>query len=214
MGIVKCIYLSDIKKYEYETGNSVFDLFNKLRLDILIDIISIGNGNCGVEQASIIFDEYIKNNDISIILKELKEMLLGEESTKEHEVGDESVIDITKMNNLTELYSTYAMQLMSVGLSYTEFWAMNTNEMFNVFNSILIKLENEENKQLSLYHTLALMVGASVWGKAPKEAPHVNLTNKNDGGVDGVDTDTAVLVAQFNRLANVVNSKENKDGNS
>ena len=88
---------------------------------------------------------------------------------------------------------------MSVGLSYSEFWDMNTKEMYRVFNSICIKIQNETNRELSNYHTLAAMVGGAVWGKLQKDAPKVDMRPVNDN--KDVDDDIAILNAKLKSFA-------------
>ena len=100
------------------------------------------------------------------------------------------------------------MQLMSVGLGYSEFWAMNTKEMYRVFNSICIKIQNETNRELSNYHTLAAMVGGAVWGKLQKDAPKVNIAHVNNN--KDVDDDVAIINAKLKSLVNTHNKSIEK----
>ena len=88
--------------------------------------------------------------------------MIGIGDNNDNDVDDNDKIDITSYNSLTDLYTQFGMELMSVGLSYSEFWDMNTKEMYRVFNSICIKIQNETNRELSNYHTIAEMVGGAV----------------------------------------------------
>ena len=199
--LVKNFYLKDIKKYEDETGNNILSFFNDIKFSNMIDLIRLGNNNCSEEQASKILEEYLAqdNHTILSVMLEIKENLIGIGDNNDNDVDDEDKIDITNYSSLTELYNNFNMQLMSVGLSYSEFWAMNTKEMYRVFNSICIKIQNETNRELSNYHTLAAMVGGAVWGKLQKDAPKVNMrpvnTNKD------VDDDVAILNAKLKSFA-------------
>ena len=97
---------------------------------------------------------------------------------------------------------------MSVGLSYQEFWSMNTKEMYKVFNSIAVKIQNETNRELSNYHTLAAMVGGAVWGKLQKDPPRISIANKEaDGDVEGLSTEEAVMLAKLKSFAASHNKK-------
>ena len=130
---------------------------------------------------------------------EIKEKLLGYGNNNEIDENSEDTVDITKYNSLTELYMHFNMQLMSVGLSYSEFWSMNTKEMYSVFNSICVKMQNETNRELSNYHTLAAMIGGAVWGKLQKEPPKVNLTQHQE-------EDNSLLIV--NELSKIINNKK------
>lgn len=206
--LIRNFYLSDIKKYEDKTGNNILSFFNDIKFSNIIDLIKLGNGNCSEEEASEILDNYLKekeNTTLSAIL-EIKEALLGIGDNTDNDVSDEDKIDITSYDSLTELYTQFNMQLMSVGLSYSEFWAMNTKEMYRVFNSICVKIQNETNRELSNYHTLAAMVGGAVWGKLQKEPPKVNIGNKNKE----IDDDVAIMTAKLKSMAKSYNNSLKK----
>lgn len=210
--LVKNFYLKDIKKYEDETGNNILSFFNDIKFSNMIDLIRLGNNNCSEEQASEILEDYLAqdNNTIISVMLEIKENLIGIGDNNDNDVDDEDKIDITNYSSLTELYNTFNMQLMSVGLSYSEFWAMNTKEMYRVFNSICIKIQNETNRELSNYHTLAAMVGGAVWGKLQKDAPKVNMTPVNTN--KDVDDDVAILNAKLKSFAAAHNKSIKEKG--
>lgn len=207
--IVRSFNLSDIKRYETDTGNNIISFFDDIKFSNILDLISLGNGNCGVEQASNILDEYLKTGKTYVdAVLEIKEALIGTGSNDENdEIPESDKIDITKYESLTDLYITFSMQLLSVGLSYQEFWSMTTKEMYKVFNSIAIKMQNETNRELNNYHTLAAMIGGAVWGKLQKEPPRVNIV-KDNSEVEDMDVEDAILVAQLNSLAGRFNRKE------
>lgn len=210
--LVKNFYLKDIKKYEDETGNNILSFFNDIKFSNMIDLIRLGNNNCSEEQASEILEDYLAqdNHTILSVMLEIKENLIGIGDNNDNDVDDEDKIDITNYSSLTELYMHFNMQLMSVGLSYSEFWAMNTKEMYRVFNSICIKIQNETNRELSNYHTLAAMVGGAVWGKLQKDAPKVNMTPVNTN--KDVDDDVAILNAKLKSFAAAHNKSIKEKG--
>lgn len=211
--LVKNFYLKDIKQYEDETGNNILSFFNDIKFYNMIDLIRLGNNNCSEEQASNILEKYLvedDNNSIVSAMLEIKEALLGLGDNNDNDVPDEDKIDITSYNSLTDLYNQFNMQLMSVGLSYSEFWAMNTKEMYRVFNSICIKIQNETNRELSNYHTLAAMVGGAVWGKLQKDAPKVDMRPVNNN--KEVDDDIAILNAKLKSLVNTHNKNIKEKG--
>lgn len=208
--LVRNFYLKDIKKYEDETGNNILSFFEDIKFSNMIDLIRLGNNNCSEEQACDMLEKYLANdsNTIVSVMLEIKENLLGIGDNSDNDVPDEDKVDITNYNSLTDLYTQFNMELMSVGLSYSEFWAMNTKEMYRVFNSICIKIQNETNRELSNYHTLAAMVGGAVWGKLQKDAPKVNMTPINRD--KDVDDDVAVINAKLKSLVNTHNKSIKK----
>ena len=213
MNLVRKFYLKDIKEYEDETGNSILKFFNDIKISNLIELIKLGNNNCEDDIAYRILDDYlsIEGNTILTAILEIKEKLLGTSETSDDELVDNNdTIDITKFESLTDLYTHFSMQLMSVGLSYSEFWAMNTSEMYSVFNSICIKIQNETNRELSNYHTLAAMVGGAVWGKLQKDAPKVDMRPVNNN--KEVDDDIAILNAKLKSLVNTHNKNIKEKG--
>ena len=207
MNLVRKFYLKDIKEYEDETGNSILKFFNDIKISNLIELIKLGNNNCEDDIAYRILDYYlsIEGNTILTAILEIKEKLLGISETSDDELIDNNdTIDITKFESLTDLYTHFSMQLMSVGLSYSEFWSMNTSEMYSVFNSICIKMQNETNRELSNYHTLAAMIGGAVWGKLQKDAPRVDFTKNN------IEEDNSLeIVAKLKGLATTQNILNN-----
>ena len=200
--LVRSFNLLDIKNYEYTTGNNILSYFNDIKFDNMLDLISLGNNNCGDEAASEILDNYLKSGKSYVdAVLEIKEALIGKGANDEDDVDEEDKIDISKYESLTDLYIYFSMQLLSVGLSYQEFWSMNTKEMYKVFNSIAIKMQNETNRELNNYHTLAAMIGGAVWGKLQKEPPRVQMVKDKNTDVEDMDVDDAILVAKLKSLA-------------
>jgi hypothetical protein len=200
--LIRSFNLLDIKNYEYTTGNNILSYFNDIKFDNILDLISLGNNNCGKEAASIILDNYLKSGKSYVdAILEIKEALIGKGANDEDDVDEEDKVDISKYESLTDLYIYFSMQLLSVGLSYQEFWSMNTKEMYKVFNSIAIKMQNETNRELNNYHTLAAMIGGAVWGKLQKEPPRVQMVKDRDTEVEDMDVDDAILVAKLKSLA-------------
>jgi hypothetical protein len=197
--LIKNFYLKDIKNYEDNTGSNILNFFNDIKFSNIIELIRLGNNNCSEEIASKILDNYLSYEEATLLgaMLEIKESLLGVGDNNNNDVAEDDMIDITELNSLTELYTRFCMQLMSVGLSYTEFWSMTTKEMYLVFSSIVIKMQNDTNRELSNYHTLAAMVGGAVWGKLQKEPPKINMAPVNNSEIDA---DVAIVNAKLKSL--------------
>ena len=196
--LVRNFNLKDIKEYEDSTGANILNFFNDISFSNLIELVKLGNGKCDEDLACKIIEDYLSIPDNTLLsgILEIKEKLLGYGDNSEIDENSEDTVDITKYSSLTELYMHFSMQLMSVGLSYSEFWSMNTKEMYNVFNSICVKMQNETNRELSNYHTLAAMIGGAVWGKLQKEPPKVNLTQHQE------EDNSLLIVNELNKILN------------
>lgn len=197
----------DIKNYESKNNINILSFFNNPTINNILEMIKLGNGNCDDEIAANILDTYLEEHTFIDAVIEIKENLLGKGENNEQDSYDNNLINITQYSSLTDLYIRYSMELMSVGLSYSEFWSMNTKEMFKVFNSIIIKIQNETNRELSNYHTLAHMVGSAVWGKLQKKPPQVEIKQENNEMIDGLDSEDLANIAKIKAIAKKFNNK-------
>lgn len=197
--LVKNYKLDDIRKYEEETGNNILSYFNEIKFTGLIDLVRLGNNNCSEEEASDIIDAYFSRGFTYVdAMIEIKEKLLGKGANKSGDEEDSSLMDITGYGSLTQLYETYAWQLMSVGFpSYSEFWDLSTYSLYRVFSSIMIKRENDINQSLSLAHSEAGMIGAAVWGKLKGKPPQVKMAKPVGEQYDNMDEEQAIMVAKL-----------------
>lgn len=203
--------LLDIKNYEQETGNSILAFFNDIKISNILDLIKLGNGNCSEEKASQLLDNYLEHDGTLVdAMLEIKKILIGVGNNEDID-SEADIIDISDYDSLTDLYITFSMQLMSVGLGYSEFWSMTTKEMYKVFNSILIKMQNETNRELRNYHTLAAMVGGAVWGKLQKEPPKVDL-NTRANKYNDLDEEDAIMVAKLKSFVHNHNQRLKQKG--
>ena len=173
--LVTKYYLSDIRDYEDETGKSVLDLFQEISVSNLITLVMLGNRSVTEKQASTLIDVYLQEHSILEAYEQVKEKLLGK-----IDIDDENSIDLKEYESLTDIYTNMCMQIMALGVSYSEFWSMTTTDMYRVFDSIIIKIQNEINQQLAIGHRNAMMTGAAVWGKLEADPPSVDFGEKKD----------------------------------
>ena len=167
-------YIKDIKEYEEKEGKSVIDTLKTLDLEGLVDLIEIGNlHKMEREQCYDYLDMYLQDHDIIDAFNDIKMTLFGDTDDDE-----ESTVDITQYKNLTEAYNKMCFEIMTVGISYGEFWMFSTLEMYDAFNSCTIKVENDINNKLSIAYNQAALIASAVWGHLPKEIPHVDLVEK------------------------------------
>lgn len=195
--LIRAFNLENIKKYEIENNVSLIDILNTLTIDNLAILISIGNNMCSEEQAYEIIDKALdEGKGIVDIHNEIRDSLFGRALEE-----DESGIDITKCKTLTDVFMNISMNLMSVGVSYSEFWSMNTSEMHIVFNNLIHKIKAETDRRMAEYHGLAGMIGAAAWGKLPKEPPKMEITERINGLDDDEDSDTINNFSNLTKIA-------------
>ena len=66
-------------------------------------------------------------------------------------------------------------------------------------------MQNDTNRELSNYHTLAAMVGGAVWGKLQKEPPKVDMTSRQQYKDKDVDDEDMMMIAKLKSIANIQN---------
>ena len=177
MKLIKQFYLKDIKNFEDNTGLNIIKIFDDCRMCEILELVRLGNNNCSLDEASNILELYLRSGKNYIdAVKELQLCLFGNNNSKEK--GD--IVDITQYDSLTALYRKFCSDLLCDGLTYSEFWQMNTDEMYKIANIINIKNINEMNRQLYIGYINAGLSGQSHWGKLQKDIPQINLDKFND----------------------------------
>lgn len=178
----KC-YLKDIREYEENTQENILRLFNKISISNMVKILMIFDKNLSEDDCYREIDEYLSNeeNDIVGLYNELRDSLLGYKYLDEHNTDNndnDSSEDINSYKFLSDFYMKLCMQLMSLGVTYQEFWSFTTKEMYQVFYGIQQKMILDYNAKMQVAYNEAALIGGAVWGKLPAEAPHIDL-NKN-----------------------------------
>lgn len=176
MKLVNRFYIKDIREYEQENNvniikyfEDVFDIYN------LIELIKLGNKTGTLEAVNLLYD-YLKEgeNDLETAYVEIRDTLLG----KPVEQGNEGNLQAVEFNSLTDLFNELCKQAMSIGLTYSEFWSMDTKEMYQVVEGIQERKIDQYNEKMVYMHNLALMIGAAAWGKLDKNPPQLDNPNK------------------------------------
>lgn len=141
------------------------------------------------EELCKIIDDYLEEgHGIGDLFIELRNVLVGydlEKDEKRQRSDEETDIagtyeDITSYTYLSDFYMHLCMQLMSLGMSYNEFWALTTKEMYQAFEAIQQKMVMDYNREMQYAHTQAALIGGAVWGKLSKEAPHIDMEDLRD----------------------------------
>lgn len=178
MGLVNRFYLKDIREYEDSNNVNIIHFFDDtLNLTNLIELIKIGTHK-NTEQACDILQVYLEdpNNNMESAYIEIRDVLLGKQVSE----GDNKNLDAKEYNSLTDLFSELCSQMLSMGISYSEFWGMNTKEMYKVADGLKDKQVIQFNEDIAKNHILAGMVGAAVWGKLGNKPPQIEVDSEDD----------------------------------
>ena len=177
--LVDKYYVKDIKEFEELTGKSVISILKEQDFDGLVDLIRLGMPSKPTKDKCYdILDQYLlQGHDLLDVFEEVRQCLFGDQMTEEEQ---EDGINLEEFEYLTDAYNKMCFDIMSVGISYNEFWSFSTRDMYDAFNSCAQKIENDINRQLSLAYNSAALIGASVWGKLPKKVPQVDLVDHSN----------------------------------
>lgn len=176
MHLVRRFKLRDIREYEEGNNISLIDYFeNIFNIDNLIELIKIGN-RVEESEAIDILAKYLidTGKGLSGAYTEIRDTLLG----KPVEQGNEGNLQAVEFNSLTDLFNELCKQAMSIGLTYSEFWSMDTKEMYQIVEGIQERKIDQYNEKMADMHNLALMIGAAAWGKLDKTPPQIDNPNK------------------------------------
>lgn len=195
MIINKC-YLKDIRDYEDRTGKNILSLFENYGVTNLIEIMQAMKPDLDEESCIAIIDNHFnEGGSIEELFIELRNVLVGYEINGDgldSKDKNTSVENIEDYKTLTDFYTHLSMQLMALGVSYSEFWSFTTKEMYQVFNAIQQKSVIEFNQKMVEYDILARMTAGANWGKPVDEVPHIDLDNLKDPEEE-IDTPYGVM---------------------
>lgn len=213
MLVNKC-YLKDIRDFEDEQHINVLSLFEKLSVENLVLILSILYRNKETGELYEIIDKYIdEGHSLNDLFIELRNVVLGydvEEAEKKERNIDANEIagtyeDITSYKTLTEFYTHLCMQLMSLGMSYSEFWSLTTREMYQTFEAIQQKMVMDYNREMQIWHNGAAMIGGAVWGKLPDKAPSIDIEELRNPD-ELIDTEEGQMTREEYRIYKKLNN--------
>ena len=187
MLIGKC-YLKDIKEYEEKHRVNILTLFNNISVKNMKELLSIIYRTDDEDLLYNVMDEYIdEGHGVFDLMTEIKNIILGYDENKVKSLNEEqqkeikdTYEDVTSYEYLSDFYMHLCMQLMSLGMSYSEFWSLTTKEMYQAFEAIQQKIVMDYNRHMQEYHTLAGLISSGVWGKLPEDAPHIDIDDTKD----------------------------------
>ena len=187
--VTKC-YLKDIKDFEELHDINVLRLFERFSMNNLILLFSLFYKGMSDDDICKMIDSLFEQGyNVEKLFLYLRNILLGYKVKDREDDEDEQIEkedktgtyeDIRQYDKLSDFYMHLCMQLMSLGMSYSEFWSLTTADMYKAFEAIQQKMVYDYNRQMQGYHILAGLIGGGVWGKLPKEAPQINMEDLHD----------------------------------
>lgn len=179
--IINECYLKDIRNYEYKSGKNILSLFEKFSITNLIEIMQAMKPDLTEGDCLLVIDNHFNNGgSIEELFIELRNVLVGYEIIDDGTSKNANTEDITEYKTLTDFYTHLCMQLMSLGISYSEFWSLTTKEMYQVFNAIQQKTVIDFNNKMQEYNIMAGLVASAVCGNPVKDVPHIDIDDLKD----------------------------------
>lgn len=182
MLIRKC-YLKDIKEYEEKHRVNILTLFNNISVKNMKELLSIIYRTDDEDLLYNVMDEYIDDeHGVFDLMTEIRSIILGYDENniknldeeKQNEIKN-TYEDVTSYEYLSDFYMHLCMQLMSLGMSYSEFWSLTTKEMYQAFEAIQQKMVMDYNRHMQEYYNLAGLISSGVWGKLPEKVPFIDI---------------------------------------
>lgn len=180
----KC-YLKDIRTWEEKHNRNVLTLFDENSIDNLVLILSIFYSDMPEEELYKMLDTLFESGySIIKLFLELRDILLGykvdsDDNRASEDNNEQSIAgtfdDVKQYKYLSDYYMHLCMQLMSLGMSYSEFWSLTTKEMYQSFEAIQQKMVFDFNRQMQIAYNTACLNGAAFAGCLPKQAPQIDI---------------------------------------
>ena len=168
MSLIKEITNDEIIKYEDINKINIIDELNNLNMDVVIDLIKEGN-KCSLDEAFEIFEEEIKNKDLSTVIEKLIDDMRGEH------IEIDNTNDVNCNDSFTDiLMHTYAeLQTLDERLDLNTFLKMSTSFMYKYIDNVQTIYINNKNNKLHDVYFMVLMFMSALAGKL-KECPQLN----------------------------------------
>lgn len=202
MLVDKC-YVKDIRIYEEGSNSNLLDLFDVVSYYNLGVLVSVFR-HVDIESAFQFIDYETEQSDVSLIemfdsIKKAIFIYSDEEVQQVEDVDSNGVDDIRQFNTLTDYYMDVCMQMISLGLTYSEFWGLSTKEIYSLSTALNKKAVDDFNSKLQIAYTEAALFGGAVWGRLPKDAPKIDINEINKTEI--IETDYGPMSRQdYNSL--------------
>lgn len=170
MRLTKEFIIKDILNYESTEDINIINELQNLSLDVVIDLIKIGN-QCSYERALEIYDEASKEMDLQGIVEQLAVELIG----REPDDNNDKNIDNKEFKSLSDIFENFYNELQTVDekLTLTEFWSLSTRYMYRYADGVKQRYIFDKNKKLRDDYDYIAMFSSALNGKL-KKCPQLN----------------------------------------
>lgn len=174
MLVVKEFIIKDIISYETLNDVNILEELEQGELYIILDLIMMGN-KCSYEEAECIFRQALESSDLSEIVNNIAECLVGEQTDDK-----EQTVDRDKYKNFSSILLDFFEQLQIVDstISYSDFMNMSTQMMYKYANGIQKRYINERNVAYRESFENAVILLGALSGKV-KEPPQISEKDIN-----------------------------------
>lgn len=200
MRIVKDFNVKKLRDYEEYEGGDIIKGLIEGRISTIVDLIMMGNNIEDREEACCLLDDYLEDGGSYLgIIEDIINVLMGGDTGKD--TGEKTGYNDCGDKKYSDILKEYNKELMGYGIGYSEFWGMSIGDMYRVSESIIRKIEVEENRKLRDGYTQAVFIAQALCGKLPKEVPEVSISkrkeNKREEGEDAVALENMLNAKAF-----------------
>lgn len=167
MNLVNNYKIREILDYE-EKGLNIIEELSCLNIDVIIDMIKLGN-HCSVEEA----EDILKINYEKYTLEEIAEELVYSIVGRRAENGEETYNEndaISFSDILNKYYDDIAA--LDSKLNISEFWEMSTSYLHKYADGVGKRFVKEKNMQIRMQYNMIGMFMQALAGKL-KQCPEL-----------------------------------------
>ena len=188
MRLIKEILIKDIFDYEIQNDVNILKELNNLSIDVVLDMFVLGN-KISFDEACELLDRELENRELTEIIKQLVEELIGKVPD-----GNEETIKSEDIGSLSDVLSKFYndMQVVDEKLDINTFMNMSMGFMYRYADGIKQRFIYKENKQLKDNFTYIGMFLSAFAGKL-KECPQISEETR---------TKEEILIDKFKALNN------------
>lgn len=164
MKLCKEFIIKDILEYEIQNDMNIINELTNLNLDVVIDLLMIGN-KISFEEACEILDRELENRELTDIIKQLFEEIIGRVPE-----NNEPTMKSNEVDSLSDVLSKFynEIQTLDEKLDINTFLGMSTSFMYKYGDGVKERYIYNTNKQLRDNYTSIGMFMSAFAGKLKK----------------------------------------------
>lgn len=161
--------------YEIQNDINIFKELAAMSLDVVIDLLAMGN-KVSYDETCEILDRELENRELTDIIKQLVEELIGRTAE-----DNEKTIKTEDIKSFSDVLGQFynEMQTVDEKLDINTFMNMSTNFMYKYGDGVKQRFIYNQNKQLKDNYTYIGMFMSAFTGKL-KECPQINENGESN----------------------------------